>query len=365
MKLTIQDILLQTNRGNYVPLLKSMIDNDEIVDTDIDHIKFLCSYPSYLDLAEMKFLCKFCITRLNIALDEIEGVYPYKFLGVGASGYVIHVKSNKNCDFNATVKISKKHKRVENEIEILEKLSNCSYVPKLLFSSVVSSVNYVVTEFLSGYDVLVNLKKRHDTILIGRIIRNLIDGLNELHSNGVAHRDIKPHNIMYNSLGHIKFIDFDLSYSLPKPKTNDPQSPLSPLSFPSLSSVSEEIIDFDPSETDIRSELTIGGTFGYCDPKLVNLNYVKVTFNDLVKGDYWSLGMTIIYILTGKDSVDVFDIKDVKSYNLREFKSKSNKINECVLEIFETLEDINKNNSMCFTLIDLITLESEKRSMKY
>ena len=43
------------------------------------------------------------------------------------------------------------------------------------------------------------------------IIRGLLQGLSFMHSCNIAHRDIKPHNIMIDSRGRPKIIDFGLS----------------------------------------------------------------------------------------------------------------------------------------------------------
>lgn len=44
-----------------------------------------------------------------------------------------------------------------------------------------------------------------------KIMRKLFLALNHCHSLGVAHRDLKPQNIMYSECGEIKLIDFGLS----------------------------------------------------------------------------------------------------------------------------------------------------------
>ena len=51
----------------------------------------------------------------------------------------------------------------------------------------------------------------HDAALI---IRDLISGLHALHAHGILHLDIKPENILFNSMdddAKIKITDFGLS----------------------------------------------------------------------------------------------------------------------------------------------------------
>jgi len=42
-------------------------------------------------------------------------------------------------------------------------------------------------------------------------VASCINALEQLHSQGIIHRDIKPDNIMLDDMGHIKLTDFGLS----------------------------------------------------------------------------------------------------------------------------------------------------------
>ena len=44
------------------------------------------------------------------------------------------------------------------------------------------------------------------------IMQSLFLAINHCHSNGIAHCDLKPENIMYDGADRIKIIDFNLSY---------------------------------------------------------------------------------------------------------------------------------------------------------
>ena len=43
------------------------------------------------------------------------------------------------------------------------------------------------------------------------IAKDLCEGLSFMHSCSIAHRDIKPHNIMIDNMGRAKIIGFGLS----------------------------------------------------------------------------------------------------------------------------------------------------------
>lgn len=51
------------------------------------------------------------------------------------------------------------------------------------------------------------------------ILRQILDGLRYLHEKGIAHRDIKPTNILINAEGRIRIADFGLAKRLTKLST--------------------------------------------------------------------------------------------------------------------------------------------------
>jgi serine/threonine protein kinase len=54
-------------------------------------------------------------------------------------------------------------------------------------------------------------KRKFKEIQAKFIVANIIIGLEFLHSCGVIHRDIRPHNLVFDSNGYIKIIDFGLA----------------------------------------------------------------------------------------------------------------------------------------------------------
>lgn len=377
MKLTIEEIFSKYSSTDFREIIGLLYKEDKIVDEDILNAKFLYSFPNKLHKDEYIRIRNTCLTKINSLMREF--IEPYddfflkKFLGYGSSGYVVLVVS-KYTDNNFVVKVSKKHKNVENEILIFESLEGCNYVPKVIFSTNFNETNFICMEYLSGYHSLKNFNSdfpagNDNYIVIGKIIRNMIDGLNEIHSRGVVHRDIKPDNILFDLEGNIKFIDFDLSYSMPKPnnveRINTEDICDSPKSQLSIILPTESLEEILPDDSDLRSEISVGGTYGYLAPELVSFNYVKITFNNLIKGDYWSLGITIYFILSGLDALDIFEVDNNNEYNLRNFKSKAKKFSDSILDVYSDIEKINEVNKMSFSLTDMITLDRESRVMKY
>ena len=93
------------------------------------------------------------------------------------------------------------------------------------------------------------------------IIKQILEGLDYLHSNDIAHRDIKLENILLNSQKAIKIIDFGFSLITPKNRPLD----------------------------------IFCGTPSYMAPELIaRKNY----FGHLV--DIWALGVLLFVFLSGR-----------------------------------------------------------------
>ena len=62
------------------------------------------------------------------------------------------------------------------------------------------------------FDLIINNQDLFSEKLARTYFRQIVDGLHYLHSNGTAHLDLKPDNILIDAKGNIKICDFDLSY---------------------------------------------------------------------------------------------------------------------------------------------------------
>ncbi|UUM19244.1 serine/threonine-protein kinase [Mycoplasma sp. 1018B] len=102
-------------------------------------------------------------------------------------------------------------KRFEQEIKIYKKIKS-NYVARYIESFFDEKEQYIVMEFVDG----VSLKNRLAEGKINpKIVRNyaiqIAEGLQELHTCGIIHRDIKSNNIMITKDKNIKIIDFGLA----------------------------------------------------------------------------------------------------------------------------------------------------------
>jgi len=75
---------------------------------------------------------------------------------------------------------------------------------------------YITMEYISGQD-LKGLIRQTGQLTVGKalsIAKQICDGLAEAHSLGVVHRDLKPNNIMIDSGGSAKIMDFGIARAI-------------------------------------------------------------------------------------------------------------------------------------------------------
>ncbi|KAJ3446019.1 mtk1/mekk4 [Anaeramoeba flamelloides] len=158
------------------------------------------------------------------------------------------------------------------EIDLLKKLDN-PYIVKYLGSAKTKTHLYIILEFIecgSLQKVLKKFKKLTET-LVAKYIFQTLKGLVYLHEQGVIHRDIKGANLLSTKEGYIKLTDFGVSTTLGK-------------------------IDNDSAAL---------GTPYWMAPEVVELQPSATSC------DIWSVGCTVIELLTGKPPY--FDLAPVQA----------------------------------------------------
>ena len=117
-------------------------------------------------------------------------------------------------------------------------------------------------EFISGGELykILSVRGNFDEETIKFLMAQIMIGLGKLHEKNIIHRDLKLENIMLNTNGYIKIIDFGLARML------------APNNFAH----------------------TVCGTSEYYAPEIIN----KTGYTNMV--DWWACGVLMFEMLTGK-----------------------------------------------------------------
>ena len=151
-----------------------------------------------------------------------------KIIGKGAFGEVRLVRRKRDGEVFALKSLIKTemfkkdqlaHVRAERDI-LAE--SDSPWVVKLLNTFQDSAFLYMLMEFLPGGDLMTMLIKYEIFALpVTRFyMAEIIMAIEEVHSKGYIHRDIKPDNILLDKGGHVKLTDFGLSTGFKKTHEN-------------------------------------------------------------------------------------------------------------------------------------------------
>lgn len=209
----------------------------------------------------------------------LPGLTTVRRLGAGAFGEVFSARDNATGQMLVVKRIPKGKVRLETvkkEVDILRYLEPTCRPYILCFKSFQQDAGsyYILTEFLDDFATLDEVAREGtlDETRKAEIARQLVAGLAVIHSRGVAHRDIKPQNVMVTKSGPVavKYIDFGLACLQRGCNTR-----------------------------------VIGGTPGYMPTELYSLlrpGTPKPVWNldQLQRTDLWSLGLTIWELVQGQ-----------------------------------------------------------------
>ena len=147
-----------------------------------------------------------------------------KELGHGCFGFAYKVLNKENNQIYVMKKIPKQNRSdiiegMKNEAKLLSKVNN-EHIVKYYESFYSRNSFNIVMEFCDGIDLekYIDKHKREHTKIgkeeIYSFILDICEGLKEIHSKNIIHKDIKPDNLFLTSNGKIKIGDFGISRQL-------------------------------------------------------------------------------------------------------------------------------------------------------
>ena len=224
---------------------------------------------------------------------QVDDLILTKSLGKGAFGEVFLTQKKGSKELYATKRLDRAFsekpeniKRLANEITLLKQIHHPNIV-RLIDLKKTKSHCYIVMEYCNGGDLSSCLKKYKNAhhrpfpeYIVQYIMRQVVEGINFIHSKKIIHRDLKLDNILVNFSSEsdkkslnmmkavVKIIDFGFATILKASKSN--------------------------------LTTTVLGTPTYMDPQLLkNMEEKTQSKGYDEKADIWSLGTLCYEMLVG------------------------------------------------------------------
>ena len=236
---------------------------------------------------------------------KVDNLILTKSLGKGAFGEVFLTKMEGRNELFATKRLDRAYtereeniKRLINEIKVMQKVNHPNLV-RLVDLKKTKSHNYLVMEFCNGGDLTGCLKKYmakyrrpFSEEIVQYLMRQIVSGLDALHSRNILHRDLKLDNILvcFNSENDKN----DLNMMRATAKITD-------FGFCTILNKQQSLAH------------TVLGTPTYMEPTLLN-NMEQRTRNQQgydQKVDIWSLGVLCYEMLVGRNPFSGISMQDV------------------------------------------------------
>ncbi|KAK1236135.1 Suppressor of Sensor Kinase (SLN1) [Marasmius sp. AFHP31] len=221
-----------------------------------------------------------------------------RFIGAGAFGSVylaVNLDSGtlmavKEIKFQELSGLPNLYSQIKDELSVMEMLHHPNVV-EYYGLEVHRDKVYIFEEYCQGGSLAALLEhgRIEDETIVQVYTMQMLEGLAYLHSKGIAHRDVKPDNILLDHLGVIKFVDFGAAKMLAKNQKSmaarsrrAPDSGFNP--GPALA---------DGAPLGMNS---LTGTPMYMSPEIIK-NDRKGRLGSM---DVWSMGCVVLEFATGK-----------------------------------------------------------------
>jgi hypothetical protein len=201
-----------------------------------------------------------------------EGSYGKVYYGANANGDIMAVKQVGIKKFNGNYQ-SKALEAIHQEVCLLQDLDHANIV-KYIGYEISDRILNVFLEYVSGGSVASALASMgpFPEPFLNSVTRQILTGLEYLHSKSILHRDVKGANILIDDNGWVKISDFGVS----KRKKYG--------------------VSYDAGSTK-----SIQGSVFWMAPEVVKSNHYSA------KIDIWSLGCVVLEMLTGEHPWAAYD----------------------------------------------------------
>ncbi|KAF6150010.1 hypothetical protein GIB67_036165 [Kingdonia uniflora] len=212
------------------------------------------------------------IMSATVTIDRLADLEKVQVLGHGNGGTVYKV-CNKRTSAVYALKVIKSdcdnivRRQIFREMEILRR-TDSPYVVKChgIFEKPSGDIAIALEYMDAGtLDTVLNINGTFSEMLISNIARQVLNGLNYLHSHKIVHRDIKPSNLLVNQKMEVKIADFGVSKIMCR--------------------------TLDPCDSYV-------GTCAYMSPERFDPDTYGANYNGYA-GDIWSLGLTLLELFMG------------------------------------------------------------------
>jgi eukaryotic-like serine/threonine-protein kinase len=205
---------------------------------------------------------------------QLEHFHLEEFVGGGGMGAVFRATDKKLGRTVAVKVLSRNRKdvdslrRFKNEAQSAARLDHPN-IARVFYVGEDAGWNFIVFEYISGINIRDLVSQRGVLSLqdCWSYVLQVADALTHASARDIVHRDIKPSNILVTADGTAKLVDMGLA----------------------------RIHQLDSDNSDATASGVTLGTFDYISPE-----QARDPRNTDVRGDIYSLGCTLYYMLTGR-----------------------------------------------------------------